>query len=112
MANSRTLRFRGGDEFRVLLQAPLEFEEFVITAAMRFRVFAAGERPRLVDRAVALVRIEELTDLAKVHIRLATHRVFLVVAWDRELLLCLAEAESEVHGHPFKVPSGQRNDGI
>src|SRR5947208_2941904 len=69
-------------------------------------------RPRLVDRAVALFRIEELADAAEVNIGLSPHRVFLVVPRHGVLLLRLAKAEPEVFRQALEIALGQGNDRI
>ena len=60
-------------------------------------------RPRLVDRAAALLGVEEAADLAEMFVGLAAHlelAVLLVLfsAFGDELLLGLGEADAEVVG--------------
>src|SRR5262245_47311675 len=49
------------DELVVALVLALELQEIVVAAHLAVRIAAAHVRPRLVDRAAALVAIEEAT---------------------------------------------------
>ena len=63
-------------EFWVLLSPALEAQKVVIAAAAAARKGPAHTGPGLVDRAAALVRVEEAANPAKDRILLAPHRVF------------------------------------
>src|SRR5437764_11217532 len=77
-----------------------------------FRIAAAGERPRLIDGAVALLRVEELADAAKMRIGLAAHGHLFVFARHGVFLFRFADAEAEIVRKPLHVALVQRNDGI
>ena len=96
---------------RIVLMAPFGRKKVVIAAAAT-GIGPAGRWSRAIDRAVTCVRIEELADFSKVRVRFSPHRVFLIVAWDGEFLLCVAEAEVKVLRDALKIALGQRDDLI
>src|SRR3546814_17441274 len=55
-----------GHVVRVFLGVALELQELVVAAALAARILAADLRPRLIDRAAALVGVEARADAAEV----------------------------------------------
>jgi hypothetical protein len=102
-----------GDEGVVFLRFALVHEEIIIAAARVFtRVCAARRRADFVNRAAPLLRVEELANAAEVLVALATHQIFVAVAFARVALLGCASGHTEMLGEPVDVAFSQHNDGI
>ena len=101
-----------GDERIVVLAAPLMHQKIIVAAAAVAGIFAAGVRARFVDRAAPLLRIEELADTAVMFVALATHQIFVAVAFARETLLRRVERKLEILGEAFDVALVERDDRI
>src|SRR5262249_5746593 len=102
---------RRGDELRVFLGTPLEGEEIVIAAAAA-REASAQRRPRRIDRAAALVGIEETAHAAEDMVFLPAHGILGTPALHRELRPSLAKREPEMFGQPLHVALGESDQGI
>src|SRR6185437_2720891 len=102
----------GRDEVRVFLRAALEGKEIVIAAARGARIEPANGGPRLVDRALALLGIEEPADAAEMGIGLAAHEIFVAPLHCGELLARLGEAEAEMLGQALHVTLVELDQGI
>src|SRR5262245_3947030 len=100
-----------GDELGVLLGAPLEGQEVVVAAASAGEA-ATERRARLVDRAAALLGVEEAAHAPEDLVRLAPHGVLAAPALDRELGLGLAEGDPKVLGQPFHIALVERDQRI
>src|SRR6476469_3954409 len=85
------------------MRPPLERQEVVVAAAAA-GIAAAHGWARLVDRAAALVGVEERADAAEMLVGLAANGILAAVPLDRELGLGLLEGEVEMLGKPLHVP--------
>src|SRR5215813_14384309 len=101
----------GGDEFRVLLGAPLEGQKIII-AASAAREASAQRRARLVDGAAAFLRVKEAAHAAEDMILLAAHRILCPPPLHRELRLGLTKGEAKMFGQPFYVALGESDERI
>ena len=87
----------------IFLRPALGHQEIVIAAARRSREFAADLRVRLIDRAAAFLRVEELADITEMLVLLAAHGEFGAVLRLGELRLGGAIAQPEMLRQPLDI---------
>jgi len=100
------------DERVVVLAAALVHQEIIIAAAAVARIFAAGARASVIDRAAALFRIEELADAPVMLVALAAHQIFVAVTFARVALLRRIERDLEIFREAFHVALIERDHRI
>lgn len=101
-----------GDERVVVLAAPLMHQKIIVAAAAVSRIFTAGARASMIDRAAALFRIEELADAPVMLVALAAHQIFVAVTLARVALLRRIERDLEIFREAFDVALIERDHRI
>src|SRR5215471_3223882 len=101
----------GGDEFLVLLGAPLEGQKIIIPTSAA-REASAQRRARLVDGAAAFFCVKEAAHAAEDMVLLAAHRILCTPPLHRELRLGLTEGKAKMFGQPFYVALGESDERI
>ena len=98
---------------RVVHHAPLGRQEIVIAAAPA-RIIAANFRTCFIDRAAALISIEEMTNLTEMLVFLPSHCIGRapVGVFLGEFLLCLLVAKAEILRQALQITLCQLDDGI
>src|SRR6266850_4088125 len=89
----------------VALLALLKGKEVIVSAPGAPRKFAADQRPRMIDRAAAGIRIKELAGLAENRIGLAP-QYLLALPGSSELFLRLLNFDTKMFRQPFDVARG------
>src|SRR5215216_185048 len=96
----------GGNVGLVVLGVAFEAQEIVIAARRDAGIFAAHRGPCLVDRAAALLDIEELADPAEVFVLLAAHDALIAVGGLQIFLLEGFGREAEMLREPDDIALG------
>ena len=98
---------------RVVHHAPLGRQEIVIAAAPA-RIIAANFRTCFIDRAAALIAIEEMTNLTEMLVFLPSHCIGRapIGVFLGEFLLCLLVAKAEILRQALQITLCQLDDGI
>jgi hypothetical protein len=100
-----------GNVVWIFLSAAFGCKEIVVAAATT-RIIPADRWSRLIDRAAALLRIEEVANFAEMNISLAPHRERFIAVALGEFAARGRKVDVEVIRQPLHIALRQWDDGI